>query len=184
VKTFADRVLSLVAGIALVLLAAHVRYDLDPVGFSPTYADHPLLLAVGPIARVEWLVNPLLGAAETLAPFFPGNQAYDEKTSRVAALLGAASPSLPFMSSEHMDHTSALLFPSLSPLFYLRTIRMERRGRAARVRSCPSGSVSRLCTQRTAPHRAGVSVGGPKRGHVHALFFSALPAGSGAGITP
>jgi hypothetical protein len=87
---------------------------------------HSLLLALGTLVHAEWLINPLLGSAEIIVLYFLGKEAYDETTGRIAALLGVASPFLPFMSSEYMNHASGLLFLSLFLLFFLRTIRPLR----------------------------------------------------------
>ncbi len=90
---------------------------------------HSLLLALGSLVHAEWVVNPLLGAAEIVVLYLLGKEVYDEATGRVAALLGAASPFLLFMSSEYMNHASSLLFLSLFLLFFVRTLRSERQGR-------------------------------------------------------
>jgi hypothetical protein len=99
------------------------------------YAEYPfghsLLLALGSLAHAEWLVNPLLGSAEITVLYFLGKELYDEKTGRIAALLGMASPFLLIMSSEYMNHASALLFLSLFLLFFFRTIRPLRGGHAS-----------------------------------------------------
>jgi hypothetical protein len=92
---------------------------------------HSLLLALGTLVHAEWLINPLLGSAEIVVIYFLGRELYDERTGRIAALLGAASPFLLFMSSEYMNHASGLLFLSLFLLFYFRTIR-PLRGRQKR----------------------------------------------------
>lgn len=54
---------------------------------------HSLLLALGSLIHAEWLVNPLLGTTEVIVLYFLGKEAYDERTGRIAALLGVASPS-------------------------------------------------------------------------------------------
>jgi hypothetical protein len=94
------------------------------------YAEYPfghsLLLALGSLVHAEWLVNPLLGSAQVIVLYFLGKEVYDEKTGRIAALLGVTSPFLLFMSSEFMNHASALLFLSLFLLFFFRTIRPFR----------------------------------------------------------
>ena len=99
------------------------------------YAEYPfghsLLLALGSLVHAEWLVNPLLGSAQIVVLYFLGKEAYDERTGRIAALLGVASPFLLFMSAEYVNHVSALLFLSLFLLFFLRTIRPLRDGGAA-----------------------------------------------------
>jgi hypothetical protein len=100
---------------------------------SRVYTEYPfghsLLLAIGSLVHAEWLVNTLLGSAEIVVLYFLGKEAYDEKTGRIAALLGVASPFLLFMSSEFMNHASALLFLSLFLLFFFRTIRSLRDSR-------------------------------------------------------
>jgi hypothetical protein len=114
-----------------------VRFDSYFCGIPSVFNDgarmfaqypfgHSLLLALGTLAGAEWLVNPLLGAAEIVVLYFLGKELYDEKTGRIAALLGVASPFLVFMSSEYMNHSSALLFISLFLLFFFRTIRPLR----------------------------------------------------------
>jgi len=87
---------------------------------------HSLLLALGMLVHAEWLINPLLGSAEVVVLYFLGRELYDERTGRIAALLGVVSPFLLFMSSEYMNHASGLLFLSLFLLFFFRTIRPLR----------------------------------------------------------
>lgn len=87
---------------------------------------HSLLLALGMLVHAEWLINPLLGSAEIVVLYFLGKEIYDDRTGRIAALLGVASPFLLFMSSEYMNHASGLLFLSLFLLFFFRTIRPLR----------------------------------------------------------
>ena len=91
---------------------------------------HSLLLALGTLIHVEWLVNPLLGSAEVVVLYFLGKELYDERTGRITALLGLASPFLLFMSAEYMNHTSGLLFLSLFLLFFFRAIRPLRGSQA------------------------------------------------------
>ena len=87
---------------------------------------HSLLLALGMLIHAEWFINPLLGSAEIVVLYFLGRELYDDRTGRIAALLGVASPFLLFMSSEYMNHASGLLFLSLFLLFFFRTIRPLR----------------------------------------------------------
>ena len=84
---------------------------------------HSALLALGVLVRMPWLINPLLGAVSVIIFFFLGKELYDEKTGRIAALLGTLSPFLLFMSSEYMNHASALLFLSCFILFSFRMVR-------------------------------------------------------------
>ena len=91
---------------------------------------HSLLLALGTLIHAEWLINPLLGSAEIVVLYLLGRELYDERTGRIAALLGLASPFLLFMSAEYMNHASGLLFLSLFLLFFFRTIRPLRDSQA------------------------------------------------------
>jgi len=91
---------------------------------------HSLLLALGTLIHAEWLINPLLGSAEIVVLYLLGRELYDERTGRIAALLGLASPFLLFMSAEYMNHASGLLFLSLFLLFFFRTIRPLRGSQA------------------------------------------------------
>jgi hypothetical protein len=84
---------------------------------------HPALLAIGVLFGAPWFINPLLGAIAVIIFFFLGKELYDEKTGRIAALLGTLSPFLLFMSSEFMNHASALVFISCFLLFFLKMAR-------------------------------------------------------------
>lgn len=70
----------------------------------------PALLAVGELAGVPWLVNPVLGAATILVFFaFFRRIGYDPLEARTAVLLMAVSPFMLFMSGTLMAHTANLL---------------------------------------------------------------------------
>jgi hypothetical protein len=112
---------------------------------------HSLLLALGSLIRAEWLVNPLLGSAQVIVLYFLGKEVYDEKTGRIAALLGLASPFLLFMSSEYVNHVSALLFLSLFLLFFFHTIRPFRAPRPG-----PPSFVTSLRPSALAPLLSGL----------------------------
>ena len=81
---------------------------------------HPLILALGVLIHAPWVVNPLLGALTVVVIYYLGNVLYDETTARLATLLSVLSPFLLFMSSEYMNHASALFFTCLFILFYAR----------------------------------------------------------------
>ena len=113
---------------------------------SRTYSQYPfghsLLLALGTLIHAEWLINPLLGSAEIIVLYFLGKELYDERTGRITALLGLASPFLLFMSSEYMNHASGLVFLSLFLLFFFRTIRPMRGSESSLVPSPSSHAPS------------------------------------------
>lgn len=83
---------------------------------------HPFLIALGHLAHAPWLVNPLLGAATLLATYALAKKAYGEDVGRLAAVLVLASPFIVFMSSEYMNHSSALLFTTLFVWCYIETL--------------------------------------------------------------
>jgi hypothetical protein len=91
--------------------------------YSQYPPGHPLLLALGVLIRAPWIVNPLLGALTVIVIYRLGRELYDEPTARLATLLASLSPFLVFMSSEFMNHSSALLFTCLFLLFFARTVR-------------------------------------------------------------
>lgn len=99
--------------------------------YSQYPPGHLVLIALGILLGAPGLVNPLLGALTLLAMYGLGRTIYDEKTARLAALLGLASPFILFMSSEYMSHASALLFFTLFLFFFIRTV--ERPGLANAV---------------------------------------------------
>lgn len=93
--------------------------------FSQYPSCHPALLSIGVLLGTPWLINPLLGAGAVMVFFFLGKELYDERTGRIAALLGTGSPFLLYMSSEFMNHASALLLLSLFLWFFFRMVRKQ-----------------------------------------------------------
>ncbi|MDW8113727.1 MAG: glycosyltransferase family 39 protein [candidate division WOR-3 bacterium] len=87
---------------------------------------HSLLLMLGSFLKMEWIINPLLGTLTLIIFYYLGKEIYDEKTGRLTALLSFISPFFLFMSSEYMNHSSALLFLSLFILFYFRTLKSAK----------------------------------------------------------
>jgi hypothetical protein len=91
--------------------------------YSQYPPGHPLLLMLGVLVRAPWIINPLLGTMTVVTIYHLGREVYDEPTARLATLLACLSPFLIFMSSEFMNHSSALLFTSLFLLFFARSVR-------------------------------------------------------------
>lgn len=96
-----------------------------PRWYSQYPPGHAVWLMFGVLLGSPWLVNPLLGGATVVTLYFLGRELYGESTGRGAALLAALSPFLVFMSSEFMNHTSALLLLSV---FMWGFARMARTG--------------------------------------------------------
>jgi len=82
---------------------------------------HSFLIMLGFFVSMPWMVNPLLGSMSILLFYFIGKELFDEKTGRIALLLGLFSPFMLFMSSEFMSHSSALFFLSSFILFFAKT---------------------------------------------------------------
>jgi hypothetical protein len=89
--------------------------------YSQYPPGHPLILALGVLISAPWIINPVLGGLTVVVIYFLGKEIYDEATARLATVLAALSPFLVFMSSEFMNHSSALLFAALFLLFFART---------------------------------------------------------------
>jgi hypothetical protein len=102
--------------------------------YSQYPPGHPLLLALGVLIRAPWLINPLLGGLTVVVIYLLGRELYDDPTARIAVLLSCLSPFLIFMSSEFMNHSSALLFACLFLLFFARSVQDET-GMAALLNS-------------------------------------------------
>ncbi len=91
--------------------------------YSQYPPSHPAILTLGVLIGMPWIINPLLGALAVIIFYFLGKELFDKKTGRIAALLGTLSPFLLFMSSEYMNHASALLFLSCFILFFFQMLR-------------------------------------------------------------
>lgn len=89
----------------------------DGQWYSQYPPGHSALLAVGVLAGVPWMVNPLLGSATVLLFYFLGKELYGESIGHLAAILGLLSPLILFMSSEFMNHASSLFFFTLFLLY-------------------------------------------------------------------
>ncbi len=100
---------------------------------------HPFLLALGHRIHAPWLINPLLGSATLVATFFLAQRAYGASEARLAALLVLVSPFFLAMSSEYMNHSTALLGSTLCVLCLLSmrdaALAQERR-RACLLAAC------------------------------------------------
>lgn len=87
---------------------------------------HSVLLALGALAGMPWIVNPLLGALTAPTVYLLGREVYDERTGRFAGVLAGLSPFIINMSAEFMNHTSTLLLLTLALLFFFRLLKQGR----------------------------------------------------------
>ena len=101
-----------------VILSAGRWYSQYPPG-------HIGVLALGVLAGAPWLVNPLVGALTVVTLYFVGRELWDDRTGRLCAVLGLLSPFVLFMSSEFMNHASALLGIALFIFFFARSLRLS-----------------------------------------------------------
>ena len=76
--------------------------------FSQFPMGGPAILALGAVAGVPWLVNPLLAGFAAALFYVFARATTDELTGRIAALLFAASPFVLFMAGSQMNHVSTL----------------------------------------------------------------------------
>lgn len=85
------------------------------------FAQYPpmqaALLALGSLAGVPWLVNPVLGALSGLLIYGAARRVYGARVALAASLFYAASPFVWFMSAERMNHGATLFF--IAAAFYL-----------------------------------------------------------------
>jgi len=93
--------------------------------YSQYLPGHSLLMMIGVLVGAPWIINPLLGSATIVLLYFLGRELYSDAIGRLAAVLGLFSPFILFMSSEFMNHVTALFLFTLFVLFYARTIRLK-----------------------------------------------------------
>jgi hypothetical protein len=91
--------------------------------YSQFPPGHSFLLMLGILIDAPWIINPLLGSLTVVLFYFLGVELYGERIGRLSALLGALSPFIFFMSSEFMNHASALFFFTVFLLFFAKTVR-------------------------------------------------------------
>lgn len=100
------------AEIPSVSLAPAFDYEFFvPVGdkwFSCFPPGWPLVLTLGVLANLEWLVNPILGAASVLLVHALFRREFDRATANVVVLLMGISPWFLAMSASLMSHTLTL----------------------------------------------------------------------------
>jgi hypothetical protein len=83
---------------------------------------HVFILGLGTFFGTPWMVNPLEGALTLIAIYALTRRMYDEATARLAAALTLGCQFILFMSSEYMNHATALLFVTLFMLCYVETL--------------------------------------------------------------
>jgi len=86
----------------------------------------PALLALGVLAGVPWLVNPLLAGLNVLLCFSLFRRVYDRRTATLATALFAFSPWHLFMAMSYMSHTMSLTL-ALAAAVAISAARRERR---------------------------------------------------------
>jgi hypothetical protein len=93
--------------------------------YSQYPPGHSFLMMLGILAGAPWIINPLAGSATVVLLYFLGREIYSDPIGRLASLLGLLSPFILFMSSEFMNHATALFMFTVFMLFYARTLRLH-----------------------------------------------------------
>lgn len=91
--------------------------------YSSYPPGHAFLLMLGMLIGMPWIINPLMGALFVVTLYFLGREIGNRTTGYIAMLLAAVSPYIVFMSSEYMNHATALLMLTLFVLFYIRMLK-------------------------------------------------------------
>lgn len=94
--------------------------------YSQYPPGHIALLVVPLILGIPWILNPLLGSLTVILLYWLGKELYGEGIGRLSALLALFSPFLLFMSSEFMNHATALFCFTLFLLFFARVLKSKR----------------------------------------------------------
>jgi hypothetical protein len=94
-------------------IAQHV-VTRDGHWFSQYPPGHPALLALGVLAGVPWLINPLFAAGTLILVFLTARRIVPEGVARLAAALYLISPFALFMSGSYMNHVTTGFFLALA----------------------------------------------------------------------
>jgi 4-amino-4-deoxy-L-arabinose transferase-like glycosyltransferase len=85
----------------------------------------PAVLALGVLARVPWLVNPLLAALALYLVYRLGRTLYDDRTGLLAAVLGLTSPLLLVLGGSFLSHMVTFVWLLLFTLWFVWTARSD-----------------------------------------------------------
>ncbi|MBC7789969.1 MAG: glycosyltransferase family 39 protein [Anaerolineae bacterium] len=97
-------------------------FDLDLMSYepsrwySPVPPGWPAVLALGYLAGIPWLVNPILNGLNVLLVYVIIRDMYGRRTARWAGILLATSPWFVFMGMNFMTHTLSLICTLLAAL--------------------------------------------------------------------
>jgi hypothetical protein len=81
----------------------------------------PAVLSLGELARVPWLVNPLLAALALYLVYRLGKTLYDDRTGLWAAALGLSSPLFLILSGSFLSHLISMVWLLLFSLWFVWT---------------------------------------------------------------
>lgn len=88
----------------------------------------PLILAVGVLAHLPWLVNPILAAVCLGLLYLTGREVYGRTVAALAAVLALTSPFFLFLAGSYMPHTATLAYAvGFAYLIARWVVRSERR---------------------------------------------------------
>ncbi|MDE3061326.1 MAG: hypothetical protein KGJ06_09975, partial [Pseudomonadota bacterium] len=87
--------------------------DIDGRWYSQYQPLHVMVIALGHLLHAPWMVNPTEGALALVVTYLLARRVTDETTARLAAALMLGCQMVLFMSSEYMNHASALLCTTL-----------------------------------------------------------------------
>ncbi len=96
--------------------------------YSIYLPGHSLLLMFGWLVGAPWIINPILGSLAAILLYLIAREMFDERTARLAGLLGTLSPFMIFMSSEFMNHATALFFTEVFILGFVRMMSRQKAG--------------------------------------------------------
>ncbi len=95
--------------------------------FSQYPPGHPALLAIGLLAGLPWLINPLFAAGTLVLVFAAARRLLGEGGARLSAALYLISPFALFMSASYMNHVTTGFFLALALYAAVRTEGSGRR---------------------------------------------------------
>lgn len=95
--------------------------------FSQYPYAHSAMLALGYLAGLPWLIPPIASSLSIVVIVLMYRELYGSRAAWLIPLLALSSPFYLFLAGSYMNHTTCLLFTSLSLYMIVRAARQKRR---------------------------------------------------------
>ena len=94
--------------------------------YGKYFPGFSILLVPGVLARLPWMVNPVIGGLTLVIIFLLARDLFGERVAKTSVLLALLSPFFLFMSASYMSHSASMLLSSLLCFSVVRSARSPR----------------------------------------------------------